>query len=318
MNVLSLCSGIAGLDLGVSLVVPGATVVAYVERDAAAIEILAARMEERSLSPAPIYFDLRAFDGRYLAGSIDLVTAGFPCQPHSVAGKRAGSDDARWLWEDVWRVVCDVRAPLLFLENVAALLSSRGFDRILADLAARGWVAEWDCMPAAAVGAPHLRDRIFILAADADHARLPAQWCRRELVAGKRAAHGPDADRRTRARAVTPHADDEPICEQSVGHGGCVDQAGARHAPDWESAHAERDRATASDAASARLEGWRKGWARGASFDARLAPQPVVCRMDDGHARILDGDRLHVLGNAVVPQAAARAFDVLSARLGAP
>lgn len=169
MNVLSLCSGAGGLELGVRLAVPDAAAVAHVERDCAAIEILAARMEDGSLAPAPIWFDLTTFDGRPLAGSVDLVTAGFPCQPHSLAGSRRGVEDDRWLWDHVWRVVREVRSRLLFVENVPGLLSSGGLDRVLADLAAGGWDAEWDCVPAVAVGAPHIRDRFFLLAADADH-----------------------------------------------------------------------------------------------------------------------------------------------------
>jgi len=109
MRIVSLCSGIAGLDLGVKLAVPSATVVAYVEREAAAIEILAARMEDGSLAPAPIFFDFAgAQTALLLAGGIDLVTAGYPCQPFSLAGKGAGFDDER----DIWPLVrgCHLRA----------------------------------------------------------------------------------------------------------------------------------------------------------------------------------------------------------------
>jgi DNA (cytosine-5)-methyltransferase 1 len=95
---------------------------------------------------------------------VDLITAGYPCQPESTAGKRLGHEDERWLWADIWRVICDVAPRYVFVENVAAHLSGT-WGRVLGDLAAGRWRVEWDCVPSAAVGAPHLRDRLFALAA---------------------------------------------------------------------------------------------------------------------------------------------------------
>src|SRR5687767_6833665 len=108
MSSRSAQGGGAGLDLGVELAaarlgLPTPTALAYCERDAAAVNILAARMEDGSLSRAPIWFDLRRFDGLPLRGQIDIVTAGYPCQGESVAGARRGADDERWLWDEVWR-----------------------------------------------------------------------------------------------------------------------------------------------------------------------------------------------------------------------
>jgi len=99
--------------------------------------------------------------------AVDLICGGFPCQPVSVAGQRRGADDERWLWPQFRRVCAMVRPRWVLVENVPGLLSAdagRLMGGILRDLAALGYDAEWDCIPAAAVGAPHLRYRVFIVA----------------------------------------------------------------------------------------------------------------------------------------------------------
>jgi DNA (cytosine-5)-methyltransferase 1 len=104
--------------------------------------------------------------GLRLAGWPDdrpILTAGFPCQPVSSAGKRLAQRDERWLWPEVARIVRGLRPPLVLLENVPGLLA-RGMGDVLGDLAACGYDAEWQVLSAAAVGAPHLRRRVWILA----------------------------------------------------------------------------------------------------------------------------------------------------------
>lgn len=267
LHGLALCTGAAGLELGLSLAT-GVRVVAYVEREAAAVECLLARISDRSLDPAPIWDDVSTFDGRPWRGLVDIVTAGFPCQPVSVAGLRRGADDERWLWADIWRIVREVDAGLLFVENVPGLLARNGpFGTVLGALAESGWSAEWDCVPASSVGAPHRRDRVFLLAADSDCGRLESER------------------RPTRDRSLSPGTELD-------GHGG-----------------------PSADAPRARLAEWRERWSRGEAFDQRGVPEPVLCGVDDGLAASVDRDRLHVLGNGVVPQAAAQAFRVLAGRL---
>lgn len=164
--VLALCAGAGGLELGIKLAVPGARLVGAVERDAYAAATLVARMEDATLDPAPLWDNVVTFDGRPWRGTVDCVTAGFPCQPFSVAGKRRGTADERWIWPDIARIVGEVRPRVVFLENVPGLVR-RGLDRVAGDLAALGFDQEWDVFSAAEVGAPHLRERLFLLA----HAR---------------------------------------------------------------------------------------------------------------------------------------------------
>ena len=161
-NYISLCSGIGGLDLGVKAAFPNARCVCYVERESFAASVLVARMEDSSLDKAPVWSDLTTFDCAPWRGSVDFVVAGFPCQPVSVAGRRKGEGDERWIWEHVIRVVREVGCRYVFLENVAGLLSM-GCGRVLGDLAQSGFDAEYMCIQASDVGAPHKRSRWFCL-----------------------------------------------------------------------------------------------------------------------------------------------------------
>lgn len=170
VNGMSLCAGIGGLDLGVKLGLRylGAELVGrvYVEREAYAAACLVARMESKTLAEAPIWDDISTFDGRPWRGRTHLILAGFPCQPWSAAGQRRGTDDERWLWPDIARIVREVEPEWVFLENVPGLVRG-GLEQVLWDLALCGFDAEGDVFSAAETGAPHLRERLFIPA----HAR---------------------------------------------------------------------------------------------------------------------------------------------------
>lgn len=148
----------------------------YVEREAFAVELLARRMEEARLDSAPLWSDLRTFDGRPWRGVVDLVAGGFPCQDISDAGKRAGIDGERsGLWAEFVRVVREVRPRYVLVENVRALLV-RGLDRVLGNLAALGFDAEWGVFTASEVGAPHERARVFVLARSVSNAERNELW----------------------------------------------------------------------------------------------------------------------------------------------
>ena len=136
-----------------------------VEIDAYCREILLRRQEEGHLEPFPIWDDARTFDGtEWAGGAVDLVSAGFPCQPFSVAGKREGADDERNLWPDTARILGEVRPAWCLLENVPALASCGYLARVVEDLAALGYVGRYGLLSAAAVGAPHRRQRLWIVA----------------------------------------------------------------------------------------------------------------------------------------------------------
>ena len=165
-TIMSLCSGVGGIELGLKLVIPNARTVMYCERELFACKILVKRMEEGFLDEAPIWTDIITFDGKPWRGKVDIITSGFPCQPWSVAGQRKGTEDERWIWEDIFRVICEVRPGYVFLENVPGLVAGGGLQIVLGDLSKAGYDAEWMSLSAAEVGAPHKRERIWILAYD--------------------------------------------------------------------------------------------------------------------------------------------------------
>ncbi|MBK7086890.1 MAG: DNA cytosine methyltransferase [Flavobacteriales bacterium] len=162
-QILSLCTGAGGLGRGVHMALGDARTVCVVEYEASAIELLVTRMEEGWLDDAPVWTDLHTFDGGSWRGRVSGVVAGIPCQPHSVAGKGLGADDPRDLWPVTARLLRDARPRWFFLENVPGILGYY-FERIRPELSAMGYCVAEVLVTAAEVGAPHRRERLFILA----------------------------------------------------------------------------------------------------------------------------------------------------------
>jgi DNA (cytosine-5)-methyltransferase 1 len=162
MNVLALCAGIGGLELGVKLANPAARCICYVEGEAYAVAILVKRMGEGRLDKAPVWSDVRTFDGLPWRGKVDCITAGYPCQPFSEAGQRQGEEDPRHLWPHIKRIVEEVQPTSCFFENVAGHLSL-GFETVADDLQAMGYKVAAGLFTAEEVGATHERSRLFIM-----------------------------------------------------------------------------------------------------------------------------------------------------------
>ncbi|MFN3075873.1 MAG: DNA cytosine methyltransferase [Alphaproteobacteria bacterium] len=159
-RVLDLFSGIGGFSFGLERA--GFRTAAFCEISPFCRRVLAKHWPE-----VPIYDDIRALTADRLANNgiiVDVICGGFPCQDISVAGRRAGIDGRRsGLWREYARLVDELRPSVILVENVPGLLTD-GLGRVLGDLAALGYDAEWHCIPAAAIGAPHIRDRVWIVA----------------------------------------------------------------------------------------------------------------------------------------------------------
>jgi DNA (cytosine-5)-methyltransferase 1 len=162
MNELALFAGAGGGILGGIL--SGFTTICAVEMEPYCREVLLRRQRDRMLPLFPIWDDAKTFDGRPWRGAVDIITAGFPCQPFSVAGSQRGQADERNLWPHTIRILREVGPRYALLENVPGLLTHDYFGQILGDLADAGFDAEWDIVSAAEVGAPHLRKRLWIVA----------------------------------------------------------------------------------------------------------------------------------------------------------
>lgn len=177
-NYLSLFAGIAGFDLGLRTAFPETRCVGYVEIGIEAAEILAARIKEGSLDPAPIWSDMRTFPGQLYRGRVAGLIAGFPCPDYSVAGKRAGIVGKHGqLWDDLASTIRDLGEDLewICLENVPGILVPHRDDKggwvlpaglwfVLGDISSLGFDAEWITLRASEVGASHGRNRWFCLA----------------------------------------------------------------------------------------------------------------------------------------------------------
>ena len=161
-TVISICTGAGGLDLGFRLAHPAARTVCYVEREAFPVVNLVAAMEANLLDAAPVWDDLQTFDGSPWRGVVDWLIGGIPCQPHSVAGKKRGAADERNLWPDARRVIGECLPGAIFLENVPGI-ARYYFDIIGPELRGLGYRTEEGFFSAEEVGAPHIRERFFVL-----------------------------------------------------------------------------------------------------------------------------------------------------------
>jgi DNA (cytosine-5)-methyltransferase 1 len=165
MNELALFAGSGGGILGGQML--GWETVCAVEIEPYPASVLVARQNDGLLPPFPIWDDVCTFDGRPWRGIVDVVSGGFPCQDISSAGAGAGITGERsGLWKEFARIICEVRPRFAFVEN-SPMLTVRGLDVVLGDLASMGYDARWGVLGARDVGAPHKRDRIWIVA----HAR---------------------------------------------------------------------------------------------------------------------------------------------------
>ena len=177
-NVLDCFSGYGGFALGLRLAYPDADfrTVTYIEWDKYCQQVIQARIEDGHLDDAPIWDDIKSFDGRPWRGTVDILSAGFPCQPHSNAGLRRGADDDRNLWPDTLRIIGEVGPRLVILENVPGILvGSDGRPpyggTVVGQLSEIGYDAVWAIISAASTGAPHLRNRWWLLARPMEHSQ---------------------------------------------------------------------------------------------------------------------------------------------------
>ena len=347
LKVLSVCSGIGGLELGVSRAI-STRVVGYCEREAFAASVLMARMEESALDPAPLWVgDLREMDAESFAGEVDLYTGGFPCQPYSQAGKRKASEDERDLWSSIFDHLRIIRPRYAFFENVRGLVSHReGLERVLCDLASIGFNARWTTLKAGQVGSPQHRERLFIMAyADSGGCEGSGISERSELQGAQGGQpDGRGADGRLSGKDVA-----DPISVSSQRWGDPGDMASEGRQAEGEGHQRERSGDTPDrggyEVVNADSEGLERrlqsldecaderaawppspegdwegvpSWLRPAVRTNSPSVESVLCGLASGDAdslvdaaQLFRTDRLRALGNCVVPSQAEAAFRYL-------
>ena len=296
ITVGELFAGIGGIGLGLEMT-GGFEVKWQVELDKYALQVLEKHWPEVVKHNDVVTFPPDDSD----SWKVDLICGGFPCQDISNAGKRQGLDGERsGLFYEVVRIAQRLRPKYLLLENVSALLV-RGFGDVLRELASLGYDAEWHCIPAAAVGAPHRRDRVFIVAYSDSHDR----WNGSSSEPQKRDSRlelGGSSKRQSEQKTNTNVADsDNRHVRQKKTICAGRDSAfiGGENLADSHSIGRERF----TEEPVSRFQGLSGKLTRSReNLRTIWAVEPDVGRVADGVPRRLD--RLKCLGNAVVPQVA--------------
>lgn len=279
-----------------------------VEIDPYCQRVLAQRQRDGHFDPFPVWDDIRTFDGRPWRGHVDVVSGGFPCQDISSAGRRAGLSGARsGLWFEMLRVISEVRPAYVFAEN-SPNLRTNGLDVVLGGLAELGYAAAWGVLGAWHVGAPHRRNRMWIVAAHADRCR------ERELAVDAEMGGTPEPCAHDAA-----DADGDALREQP-GRGCGAD---GQNPPQLGQGCGDVDRAPAgavsySDRCNRKLSD-RRGCAgcRGTETANDGYHCPRVWVEQSGFEGVVDGvahrvDRTRATGNGQVPAVAALAWRVLA------
>ena len=337
-NVLSICSGVGGLDLSLQISVHNAVTVCHVEREAQAAAVLEARMEDGSLHQAPVWSDLSSFDGKPWRGLVDCIISGDPCQPNSVAGSRLGAADDRFLIDQLIRVIDEVRPSRVFRENVTGNADGQ-LAALVPSLERMGYSVTAGIFSAGEVGASHRRERLFIMAdANSGHdSREPGTNGQEERLSER------DEDRLSQVQFTDgPQGEAEYISSAKLAdaNGGCSgarggEQVGPQHILVGSQGDNKRELADAESLDDGRLskrEGEEHAGpsvSRGKLADLpyfapgpndkrwadiiQQAPslEPALCTMADGVANRVD--ELRAVGNGVCSMAGAVAWLSLSA-----
>jgi len=279
LRVLDLFSGIGGFSLG--LEAAGFETAAFCEVSPVCRHLLAHHWPK-----VPCYDDIRTLTAERLASDgigVDAICGGFPCQDLSYAGKGAGlAGERSGLWRDYARLICELRPQFVIVENVSALLG-RGLGDVLGDLAALGYDAWWDCIPASAVGAPHRRDRVWIVAYARSEQHEGYSLALRRAVASELS--------RAAMADTLKHNEQGFVAGQlnAKGRSGSNERpAGPRH-DGGGGGGSQSVLGLLADGLSAKLDSLHGGWSE----------EPEIPRVATGIAA--RAAQLHGLGNAVVP-----------------
>lgn len=327
MRVLDLFAGIGGFSLAAHWM--GWETAAFVEWEPFCQKVL-----RKNFPNVPIYGDIKEFyyeRERDAIGPVDIICGGPPCQPVSTAGKRGGRNDERWGWPEMFRVVRDVKPPTVVIENVAGLVSMDGgalLEEIFTDLESEGYAVQPYIIPAISVGAPHRRDRIWIVAhsnssrGERSVMQQPSVYTRSTQSSQRPSGHpecaglegciGIQGAEGLIEGHCQPTSNPKSQQEHPATTGGFQPKSvnGTFATADTQKAEREQSGGTrpgregfADDIAP----NWRKHWYEVAT---------EFCRVDDGIPVELDqhgnrdnrAKRLKALGNAIVPQVAYEVF----------
>ena len=291
MEFISLFAGIGGMDLGLERA--GMTCVAQVE-----IDPFCQRVLEKHWPDVPRFGDIRDV-GKHNLPSADLIAGGFPCQPHSVAGKRKGASDDRNLWPEFSRIIAELRPRYVLAENVPGIVTTY-LDTVLSDLEGQGYTCTTLNLPACAFDAPHRRERIFVVAHAASNRRQRRQGQDEHERQYDTVGRGEQPERNGGNGHVADHAVRGRNQKQAPQEGGNNQIRGAQRTAGGcsshvDNAHQGRYVPSQEQICTGRNRAQYAGW---------WTLEPDVDRVAYGPSTELDRNRLGAIGNAVVPQVA--------------
>jgi len=300
MNVLDLFSGIGGFSLGLERA--GMRTVAFCE-----IEPFCRSVLKTHWPDVPIFEDVTKLKASDINEQINVIAGGFPCQDISTAGRGAGLSGSRsGLWFEYHRLINEIQPQFAIIENVSAL-RSRGLDEVLRSLAEIGYDAEWHCIPASAVGAPHRRDRIWIVAYPSRNRLQEREGKDRKSFRSERLQSGVDFI--GKGFDVADAASDGWFQRNANYRGGSEGGSKGQELGPW------NDGQTVADAIRIGQQGpWTHGDARNSETNGEGQTTQFIYggfgniwRVEPDVGRVANGvpgrvDRLRALGNAVVPQ----------------
>jgi DNA (cytosine-5)-methyltransferase 1 len=319
MNELALFAGAGGGILGGHLL--GWRTVCAVEWEAYPASVLCARQNDGLLESFPVWDDVQTFDGKPWKGIVDVVSGGFPCQDISAAGKGDGLDGERsGMWKEMARIIGEVRPKYTFIEN-SPMLTTRGLERVLADLASMGFDAEWGVLSAADVGANHRRDRIWIVGKSTEQSRFLSHAMHNRNRWGQQQSQSIEKKKRTMADTSMQSISNESNSRCDIGFD---EQQGKRAG----NINGSCSKENVSNSTSVRQQGQRKHEqpinskknSYGQTNYAKSIGRPEFWSIEPSLGRVANGvayrlDRLKAIGNGQVPLCAATAWRLLNERI---
>ena len=291
MRHLDLFSGIGGFSLAADWIWPD------VEHIFCEIDPFCQKVLNKHWPQSKIYGDIRELRGGGF-GTVDLVTGGFPCQPFSTAGKRKGKEDDRDLWPHMFRIITEAKPYWVIGENVAGFIKME-LDRSISDLESAGYEVRSFVIPACAVGAPHRRDRVWIVANTRGAESHGVSSIKREKISSARNSTSSNTKSGKNRRGEQRQFQRYTTAKDGEGNEDATNAAGNHE----QGIEQEQKLSLQPLRADPFLGAW----------EARksLLPSAVLCRTDDGIPNRVD--RTRALGNAIVPQVAAEIMRAIKA-----
>jgi DNA (cytosine-5)-methyltransferase 1 len=286
VKIGSLCTGYGGLDLAVETFFD-AEMVWCAENDKYASKVIEARFDKPNLG------DIKQIDWASIE-PIDILTAGYPCQPFSHAGHRKGENDKRHIWPDILKGISILRPKFIILENVRGHLSL-GFKEVLSDLAQNGYDAKWRIVRASDVGAPHQRARLFIIAYSNSNACEESRRTDREISTKNRGLQSGKDIGQTRSKHRCSCKASCNTNNQYQSYNREMSELGGRFASRCEMSMQDIPNALVDDKLNAKFVEYMMGLPNGWVTDLDLSRS----------------QQLKMLGNGVVPQQAYYALELL-------